>query len=341
MNESSLDTPVDIKTVRRLHQEGYLTDEAFRAALKVVRPPSVWFAWAERQLLFFGSALLLSGIMFFFAYNWAAMGKFIKLGMIEAGLVACALGAYKLGLHKLTGKVLLLSASVLLGILMAVYGQTYQTGADAYELFVGWAVLIFGWVVISEFAALWLFWLVLLNTGFILYWIQVVDPVHSLDDWQPIFLLLGALNGVALVLREIAVKKGFTFLDGKWLGGLLVTAVLTAFTVPAMSVIFDHHYYYGEPVSIGYAVPWPLVAVGAYLCYRRLWPNMLAVALILMNACLLVLCAIGRLMFDGHRYYYNEEILFLVFALIIIAVVSLTAFGLKKIAATMAKERTP
>jgi uncharacterized membrane protein len=338
MNESSLDTPVDIKTVRRLHQEGYLTDEAFRAALKVVRPPSVWFAWAERQLLFFGSALLLSGIMFFFAYNWAAMGKFVKLGMIEAGLVACTFGAYKLGLHKLTGKVLLLSASVLLGILMAVYGQTYQTGADAFELFVGWAVLIFGWVVISEFAALWFFWLVLINTGFILYWIQVVHPVHS-TDWEIACLSVGALNGVALVLREIAVKIGFTFLNGKWLGGLLLVAVLTAFTVPAMVVIFDHSYYYGDTVSIGYAAPWPLVAVGAYLCYRRLWPDMLAVALVLMNACLLVLCAIGRFMFDGH--HGGEEFLFLVFALIIIGVVSLTAFGLKKIAATMAKERTP
>jgi uncharacterized membrane protein len=338
MNESSLDMPVDIKTVRRLHQEGYLTDEAFRAALKVVRSPSVWFAWAERQLLFFGSALLLSGIMFFFAYNWAAMGKFIKLGMIEAGLVACALGAYKLGLHKLTGKVLLLSASVLLGILMAVYGQTYQTGADAFELFVGWAVLIFGWVVISEFAALWFFWLVLINTGFILYWIQVVQPVHS-PDWEIACLSVGALNGIALVLREIAVKIGFTFLNGKWLGGLLVFAVLTAFTIPALSVIFDDHYYYGETVSIGYAVPWPLVAVGAYLCYRRLWPDMLAVALVLINACLMVLCAIGRFLFDGH--HGDEEFLFLLFALIIIGVVSLTAFGLKKIAATMAKERTP
>jgi uncharacterized membrane protein len=265
------------------------------------------------------------------------MGKFIKLGMIEAGLVACALGAYKLGLHKLTGKVLLLSASVLLGILMAVYGQTYQTGADAYELFVGWAVLIFGWVVISEFAALWLFWLVLINTGFILYWIQVLAPGHSLDDeWELIFLSLGALNGVALVLREIAVKNGFAFLNGKWLGGLLVTAVLAAFTIPALSVIFDEHYYYGQPVSIGYAVPWPLVAIGAYLCYRRLRPDMLAIALVLMNACLLVLCAIGRLLFDGHRHYCDEEILFLLFALIIIGVVSLTAFSLKKIAATMA-----
>jgi hypothetical protein len=66
---------------------------------------------------------------------------------------------------------------------------------------------------------------------------------------------------------------------------------------------------------------------------------MLAVALVLINACLMVLCAIGRFLFDGH--HGDEEFLFLLFALIIIGVVSLTAFGLKKIAATMAKERTP
>ncbi len=40
-------------------------------------------------------------------------------------------------------------------ILLAVYGQTYQTGADPYELFFGWAILIIGWVAISRFAPLW------------------------------------------------------------------------------------------------------------------------------------------------------------------------------------------
>jgi hypothetical protein len=164
----------------------------------------------------------------------------------------------------------------------------------------------------------------------------VVHPVHS-PDWEIVCLSVGALNGVALTLREVAVKKGFAFLEGRWHRGLLLLAVLTAFTIPVLSLIFES--YYLKTPQLSYSVVWPLFAVGAYLCYRRLWPDMLAVALVLINACLMVLCAIGRFLFDGH--HGDEEFLFLLFALIIIGVVSLTAFGLKKIAATMAKERTP
>jgi len=340
MNDSSLDKPVDIKTLRRLHQDGCLTDEAFNAALRTLRPAAIWFSWAERNLLFFGSALVLSGIVFFFAYNWSVMGKFLKLGLIEAGMAACVAGSYWLGLNKLTGKMLLLSASVLLGVLMAVYGQTYQTGADAFELFVGWAALIFGWVVISEFAALWFFWLILVNTGSILYWVQVLDPTHSLDV-EYFCLFIAALNGMALVCREFAVKKGFIFLDGKWLRGILVVALLTALSIPPMSLLLDinmNHHPHFSPNT--YSLAWPVVVVGGYLCYRYLLRDMVALALILMNACLILLTIIGRLMFD-RTSSYEHQFMFLLFALIIIGVVSVTAFWLKRTAAKMAKEIAP
>jgi uncharacterized membrane protein len=339
MNDSSLDKPVDIKTLRRLHQDGFLTDEAFNAALRTLRPAAVWFAWAERNLLFFGSALVLSGIIFFFAYNWSAMGKFFKLGLIEAGVAACVASAYWLGLNKLTGKMLLLSGSVLLGVLMAVYGQTYQTGADAFELFVGWAALIFGWVVVSEFAALWLIWLILVNTGCILYWVQVLEPAHSFK-FEYLCLFIAALNGTALALREVAIKKGFSFLEGRWLRGILMLALLSALSIPPMSVIFEIHAYSHSFVFTAASVlVWPVVAGGGYFCYRTILRDMVALALILMNACLILLTLIGKLMLDGH--HGSDEFMFLLFALIIIGVVSVTAFWLKRTAAKMAKEIAP
>lgn len=339
MNDTSLDQPIDIKTLRRLHQDGCLTDESFNAALRTLRPAAVWFAWAERNLLFFGSALLLSGIMFFFAYNWAAMGKFLKLGLLEAGVAACVASSYWLGLHKITGKILLLSASVLLGVLMAVYGQTYQTGADAFELFVGWAALILGWVVVSEFAALWFFWLILVNTGSILYWVQVLEPTHSADV-ECLCLFIATLNGIALICREIAIKKGFSYLEGRWLRGILLVALLSSLSIPPMALLLDasmNHHPHFSPAT--YSLVWPVVVVGGYVCYRTILRDMLALALILMNACLILLTLIGKLMLDRHNG--SEEFMFLLFALIIIGVVSATAFWLKRTAAKMAKEITP
>ena len=179
LNTSALNRTAEIGIIRKLYRDGLLNDAAFKAASGVLRPVSIWFSWVRRMLLFFGSALVLAGIIFFFAYNWAAMGKFLKFGLLEAGILVCIVASHLRGRTQLSGKVLLLSSSVLVGVLLAVYGQIYQTGADAYGLFLSWALLIFGWVIISEFAALWVIWLILLNTGAILYWQQVGDHVRS------------------------------------------------------------------------------------------------------------------------------------------------------------------
>ncbi|MCP4622686.1 MAG: DUF2157 domain-containing protein, partial [bacterium] len=147
-----------MKTIRALHREGLLSDEAFTVARVVLRPGSNWLSWARRMLLFLGGALVLAGVIFFFAYNWASMGRLLKLGLIQAGIFACIIVSRSRGRGSLGGKMLLLSGSVLVGVLLAVYGQIYQTGADAFELFVGWGVLISVWVIFSEFAALWMVW---------------------------------------------------------------------------------------------------------------------------------------------------------------------------------------
>ncbi|WP_315814113.1 hypothetical protein [Paraflavitalea speifideaquila] len=49
---------------------------------------------------------------------------------------------------------MLTAAAVLLGVLMAVFGQVYQTGANAYDLFLSWTIAITLWVVIANFALL-------------------------------------------------------------------------------------------------------------------------------------------------------------------------------------------
>ena len=108
----------------------------------------------DRSLLFVGSSLVLAGVIFFFAYNWSRMNAIAKFGLIEVGLLLCVLAASNRGLDRLTGKVLLLAASVLVGVLLAVYGQVYQTGADAYETIVVWALLILPWVIVGRLGIL-------------------------------------------------------------------------------------------------------------------------------------------------------------------------------------------
>ena len=81
----------------------------------------------------------------------------------------CGLAYWRLGPERATGKAALLVAAILLGVLLALFGQTYQTGADTWELFATWAALITPWVIVGRFAGLWMLWLALLNVAIVLY----------------------------------------------------------------------------------------------------------------------------------------------------------------------------
>jgi uncharacterized membrane protein len=327
------DQKANIRTLRRLYQDGLLHERAFIAASRMVRPTSAWFDWARRMLLFFGSALVLAGVIYFFAYNWSKMEHFLKFALIEAGILACILASYLRGIWRLSGKVLLLSGSVLVGVLLAVYGQIYQTGADAFELFIGWAVLISGWVFIAEFSALWLVWLILLNTGTILYWIQVGNPAHSIR-YEFLCLAVALLNGIALAFYEVGVQQGLKWLRSRWQRGVLLAGPLFALSIPTIALIEEPGEAKGITVLVAFA--WGVVAIGGYLCYRYELRDMIPLAIIISNACVILLTILGKaLLHDTGGYEAGR---FLLFSLIILAVVSMAVFLLRHIAAKMAGE---
>jgi uncharacterized membrane protein len=327
-----LDKKADLKTIRMFYQDGFLNEEAFRAAEAIMRPSVEWFIWARQLLLFIGSALVLSGIIFFFAYNWDKMGRFFKLGLLEGLILACAVGSQWWRHKKLEAKVLLLSAAVLVGVLMAVYGQIYQTGADAFELFVGWAALIFGWVVVSEFAALWFVWLAILNTGLILYWVQVGQPSYKIS-YDYLWLSLAGLNASALVLREIGLKFALEWVRSRWLRPVLFLAMIIALSIPTTLFIVDYEHVH-ETAAIA-AVIWMIVAATGYWLYRIQWPDIIILGLIIMNACYLVIILICKLLFENIEHHNAG--LFLFIALIILAIVSAAAFWLKILMKKMTK----
>lgn len=333
MTESHLVKKASIRTLRRLYQDGLLPDKAFAGASTMLRPRSAWLAWTRQMLLLFGSALVLAGVIFFFAYNWAAMGRYLKFVLIEAGIVACIVGSYFRGGKRLSGKVLLLSASVLVGVFLAVYGQTYQTGADAFELFIGWAVLILGWVFISEFAGLWILWLILLNTGVILYWKQVGDPAYSLP-YESLCMVMAFLNGLALTLYEAGIKRGLEWLKGRWLRGLLIAGFLVPLSIPIIHLIVNPEVI--RRVIVLASVAWGVGAAAAYVCYRYEIHDMIPLAIVVSDVSLILLIFIGKILFLDRRG--EAAGLFLVFSLIVLVVVSGAVYFLRKTAAGMAKK---
>jgi len=161
---------------------------------KVYNNADSWKKFLKIFLLTLGLVFTVAGIIFFFAYNWADLNKFAKIGIIQ-GLITIATLLAMIPKFSITVRnTLLTAASLLVGVLFAVFGQIYQTGANAYDFFLAWSICITIWVLVSNFSPLWMLYLILINTVIFLYSEQVAS-------WNAIelYTLLISVNALFLL----------------------------------------------------------------------------------------------------------------------------------------------
>lgn len=194
-----------------------------------------WRKFLKLIFISLGIGFTITGILFFFAYNWSDLHKFVKIGLIEMLIVVATLVVLGSKLSLDVKNIVLAGASVLVGVLFAVFGQIYQTGANAYDFFLGWTIAITLWVLVSDFAPLWLIYLTLINTTIILYSQQVAH------GWSvmAVFTLLFILNGVFLAFT-LAGAKALKQVDPPvWFSNLIALAAFTFATIGIIMGIFD------------------------------------------------------------------------------------------------------
>jgi len=122
-----------------------------------------WLAAGERLCLWGGALLLALALMFFFAYNWDGLHRFAKLALAGAALVASVALTLLSRLASTAAQSALFAAAVCTGALLALIGQTYQTGANAWELFAAWTALMLPFAVLARAWPLWLLCLAISN----------------------------------------------------------------------------------------------------------------------------------------------------------------------------------
>lgn len=163
------------RTIEQLLHQGLLplkNTEAAATHLEVYPSKRTWLIFFDKALLIIGTVALVLSLVFFIAYNWQSLGKIGKFALVEGALVITIALYVALSFRRqfqLIRQLLLLIASIITGSLLALFGQIYQTGADTWQLFFAWAILITPWVVIARFPALWLLWLGLINAFLLLY----------------------------------------------------------------------------------------------------------------------------------------------------------------------------
>jgi len=221
---------------------------------EVIPTSKSWYIFIDQIALWFGALSLAFAIMFLMAYNWNEFQKIGRFALVE-GLLVLSVGFYLyLDIEKLSSKVSLMVSTILVGVLLALVGQTYQTGADTWQLFFYWAILILPWVFIGRFSALWMVWIFLINLSLSLY-IGIFNSEISI--WWGLFIF----NTLALVLWEFFSYK-FEWLKNSWAIRLLGFISGNAVTWLAVAFIWGN----SNPLAILSWIGWLGVI---YLLYRQ------------------------------------------------------------------------
>lgn len=134
------------------------------------------------------------GMLFWIAANWQSLSGGSRFALLETALTAALLGAW---LRPAARVPLSLLGCIACGGLLAHFGQTYQTGADPWQLFALWAALTLPLCLGVRHDALWMAWAIVALTAAVLF--SSIVPgrtlLHSsLGSWMPAIALAAAFR---------------------------------------------------------------------------------------------------------------------------------------------------
>lgn len=310
----------DLDALVAHHQlDAAATDEVL--TLAQARPTRTELSqFISRMLQLAGVLSLAAGIVFFIAANWDAFAIFGRFALIETlMIVAVAIALWKPPPLAL-GRFALLMAFILTGVLLALFGQTYQTGADVYELFLSWALLGFLFALAARWSITWAAWALVLNVALWLFcgwrpqsgWFWML-----LGGWDvnPAVLVLGPMlvNLVLFVLIERLQRTSYAAATPQWLGRFVLACAIAFATWAGMLAIFDSERSTHHAQSMLALLVIVLAFAGLAIYTLRNRTDVFPLAAIAGSSIVLTTCGLAKLL-DA-----DETSLFFVLALWLIA----------------------
>ncbi len=242
-----------------------------------------------RGVALLAAALLGLGVVMWIAANWQAMGRVGHFALLQSLVLTTGLGAaFLLPARPALGLLCLLSV----GALFAYFGQTYQTGADPWQLFALWAALTLPLCWATRSDVLWAPWALVAATAITLWTYAQggqhwrIDAAHlqlHLMAWSASFALAVALSP-ALARHTGAGLWSFRLVAALGVTGIATTAI-------------------GSLLQIHFAPQYPLgllvLALGlAALCVPKWW-DVFAASAIMLSLNVLLVAGLVRWLFDG------------------------------------------
>lgn len=284
-------------------------------------------------LLLVAALLLASGLVFWVAANWQEQTRMFKLLLIEGALLVSVLAS----LFWRRGRIAaLLCATLALGGLLAFVGQTYQTGADAWQLFATWAALALVWTLLARSDVLWMLWVLVVAAAIAMWW-------GHLDLWEILFrgrgttpqqLLYAAMWLALALVPALVALLPWTRLPagmGWWSHRLALGLALGAWTGMGLIQLFS-----SRGIGWGWWLSGLLIALAMAVSYQGRLRDFLSLCLCTLAANVWVLGLLARVLFNGG----SEEAAFLFFALATLACLAATVSGLLAVQRRLRAEAT-
>lgn len=255
------------------------------------REPARLGYWLPRGVAVLAAALGGFGMLLWIAANWETLGRFGRFALLQGVFVTLCVGAFaKPGARVPLGLLALLT----IGGLFAYFGQTYQTGADPWQLFAVWALLALPLCLSVRSDVLWTPWAVVVSTGVAL-WVYA----HTSYQWRvgtqdlPIYAIAWSVS--------LALTLGLSPAFARWSGSghwALRTAVALAtlmITTTALGALFNHE------MALLYGLGLVLLAAAAAALASRQLFDIFGLSAVGLGLNVLLIFGLGKLLFqDTH-----------------------------------------
>lgn len=233
------DPTVSFDDVPLLMERGVVPSRQYMKAVSYLRDGAFWKRWAIRALFALAVGHILSGIIFFFAFNWNDLSGMTKFSIVGAGIATCLMAWIMMKLDSPMGQAFGIGATVLVGVMFAILGQVYQTPAMIHTPFVFWALLTLPFALASRNLAHWTVWLVILTVAVSTYANSGLRLMGNDTGANLLNIAVGGGLFGCLIVFDKALSPRWAWARAEWFRVLLVLGAVGFATIGFTESFWD------------------------------------------------------------------------------------------------------
>ena len=273
------------------HQLDATANQKLQQLAGLNREPQGLAYWLPRGVAVLAAALGGFGVILWIAANWDTLGRFGRFALLQALFALVCAGAL---LKPVARAPLGLLALLAIGALFAYFGQTYQTGADPWQLFAVWALLALPLALSVRSDVLWTPWALIVVTGVSL-WIHA----HTAHRWrvEPQDLGVYAIGWSATLALTLALSPVLKRWSGAGAWALRTTVTLSTIMITSVALGGLFHSSVASLYWLGVLL---LVLAGMGLASRQLF-EIFGLSAVSLGLNTLLIIGLGRALFHNSR----------------------------------------